>query len=124
MAEERNWNGRRFAKGVTWKWLAALVIVIVGIIGVGLATSNGNSSPSTRGLRNDKLTQMEHQGTMQAMLEQHQNMMEQMRAGLSPQMLQLMDDDPMWKAMRSGDFTQMMQDQQEQVDRMLGRGAP
>jgi len=124
MAEQRSGNGPRFANGATWKWLAAFVIAIVGIIGVGLATSNGNSSPSARGLRNDELTQMEHQGTMQAMLRQHQNMMEQMRAGLSPQMLQLMDDDPMWKAMRSGDFTQMMQDQQQQIDRMLGRGAP
>lgn len=61
---------------------------------------------------------------MQQMLEQHQSMMEQMRTGLSPQMQQLMDADPMWKLMRSGEFTNMMEDQQQQIDRMLGRGAP
>jgi len=71
---------------------------------------------------------MEHTGTMATMLQQHQNMMEQMRAALSPQMQQRMDTDPMWQSMRSGDFTQMMQDQQQQIDRMLGSsltcGAP
>lgn len=48
-----------------------------------------------------------------------------MRVSLAPPMQQLMDADPMWQAMRSGDFTKMMEDQQQQqIDRMLGRGAP
>lgn len=36
-------------------------------------------------------------------------------------MQQLMDADPMWKLMRSGEFTAMMEDQQREIDRMLGR---
>lgn len=63
-------------------------------------------------------------GRLQGMLEQHQQMMEQMRVSLSPQMQQMMDADPMWQLMRNGDFTQMMEDQQQQIDRMLGRGVP
>jgi hypothetical protein len=43
---------------------------------------------------------------------------------LTPQLLQRMDADPMWKLMRNGEFAQMMSDQQEQIDRVLGRGAP
>ena len=66
---------------------------------------------------------MEQNGNTEVMLQHHQNMMEQMRVGLSPQMQQLMDNDPMWKLMRSGDFTQMMQDQQQQIDRSLAAAA-
>jgi hypothetical protein len=35
-----------------------------------------------------------------------------------------MDADPMWKLMRNGEFARMMVNQQDQLDRMLGRGAP
>jgi len=118
------WNGSRFTKTGMWKRRLAVVIVISGIVGVALAARNGGPSPATGELRNDRLTEMQQDGTMQAMLQRHQNMMEQMRASLTPQMQQRMDADPMWKTMRSGEFTQMMEDQQEQIDRMLGRGAP
>ena len=120
----REWNGRRFVTAGHWKWLLAAVVAVVALVGVGLAAGGSGTAPSTSGLRNDKLTQMEHSGTMQVMLQQHQNMMEQMRVSLSPQMQGIMDADPMWKTMRSGDFSQIMQDQQQQIDRMLGRGAP
>ena len=95
---------------------------MVGIIIAGLATCDNDqgAKSSASGLCSDKLTQMERSGSTQAMLEQHQSMMEQMRVGLSPQMQQLMDGDLMWKLMRSGDFTQMMQDRQQQIDRSLG----
>ena len=128
MDEHRTWNGGQFIKRGHWKWVVPLVVVIIGLVAVGVATRGGNSNSRASGLCNDKFTQMEHSGTMSTMLKEHQNMMEQMRAGLSPQMSQLMDADPMWKSMRSGDFTRMMQDQQQQIDRMLGSpstcGAP
>lgn len=120
MGEKRKWNGSRFTKSGRWKWVVPVVVVFVGLVAVGLATRGGSSNSRVSGLCNDRFTEMEHSGTMSTMLKEHQNMMEQMRAGLSPQMLQLMDRDPMWKSMRSGDFTQMMQDQQQQIDRMLG----
>ena len=123
-ASTRKWNGRRFVTAGHWKWLLASVVAVIALVGVGFSLGRSGSEPSTSGLHNDKLTQMEHSGTMQVMLQQHQNMMEQMRVSLSPQMQGIMDADPMWKSMRSGDFSQMMQDQRQQIDRMLGRGAP
>lgn len=126
MVESKKWNGGRFTKGVHWTWIVVLVVVIVGFVAVGLATSSGggsSSSSAASGLCSDKLTQMEASGAMATMVQTHQSMLEQMRAGLSPQMQQLMDADPMWKSMRSGDWTQMFQDQQQQIDRMLGSTA-
>ena len=114
----------RRTKKVLW---ASLVVAVLAVIGLTVAVIAAGSSSSTGGMasmRHDRLTRMEQSGQMQSMLEQHQAMMEQMRAGLSPQMQQRMDADPMWKLMRSGEFTQMMEDQQRQIDRMLGRGAP
>lgn len=128
MDEQRKWNGGRFIKSGHWKWAVPVVVVIIGLVAVGFATRGTSSSSRANGLCNDKFTQMESSGTMAAMLKEHQNMMEQMRAGVPPQMLQLVDKDPMWKSMRSGDFTRMMQDQQQQIDRMFGSpstcGAP
>lgn len=128
MIEKRKWNGGRFIRSGRWRWVILLVVVSGSVVALGLTTRGGSSSRSASGLCNDKLTQMETSGTMAAMLQQHQNMMEQMRASLSAQMQQRMDADPMWQDMRSGDFTQMMQDQQQQIDRMLGSrptcGAP
>jgi hypothetical protein len=105
------------------KWLIALGVLLITLIVISLATSD-NSGPSTTGLRNDKLTQTIENGSMQRMLEQHRSMLEQMRSGLSPQMQQLMDADPMWKLMRTGELTKMTEDQQQQIDRMLVRGTP
>ena len=106
-----------------WKWLVLLIGLLVVVIAIGLVTSdndrNSKSTAASSALCSDKLLKMERNGTAAGMLEQHQTMMEQMRAGLSPQMQQLMDADPMWKLMLSGDFTQMMQDQQQDIDRML-----
>ena len=128
MVETSKWNGGRFVNSGRWRWLLLLVVVSGSVVALGLTTRGGSSSPSSSGLCKDKLTQMEHTGTMATMLQQHQNMMEQMRAALSPQMQQRMDTDPMWQNMRSGDFTQMMQEQQQQIVRMLGStptcGAP
>jgi hypothetical protein len=108
-----------------WWWLGLLGVVLLalGII-IGVAIAGSDSGPSTEGLRRDRLTHLVETGQAQDMLDQHQTMMEQMRVDATPQMLQLMDADPMWKIMRNGEFAQMMVDQQEQIDRMLGRGAP
>ena len=115
------WNGHRFVKHGRWKWVIVLLIVVGGVVGVVVATSGGgrSSSPAS-GLCNDRLTQMEERGAMQAMTEQHQRMLEQMRVAVTPQMQLLMDADPMWKLMRTGEWTEMFEDQQTQIDRMLG----
>jgi len=108
-----------------WWWLGLLGVVVLAlgvIIGVGISSSD--SGPSTEGLRRDRFTHLVETGKAQDMVDQHQTMMEQMRVDATPQMLQLMDADPMWKLMRNGEFARMMVNQQDQLDRMLGRGAP
>ena len=121
MTPERMWNGSRFTKRGRARWVALSLLLTVGtIVGLAVATDTGGSGTSASGLCNDKLTQSERSGTTQAMLAQHQHMMDQMRASLSPQMQSIMDADPMWKSMRTGEFAQEMQDQQQQIDRMLG----
>jgi len=110
--------------GKRW-WLGLLSVAVLAlgvIIGIGIAGSD--SGPSTEGLRRDRFTHLVETGRAQDMLDQHQGMMEQMRVDATPQMLRLMDADPMWKLMRNGEFARMMVDQQAQLDRMLGRGAP
>jgi hypothetical protein len=56
------------------------------------------------------------------MVQQHQAMMDQMRASLSPAMADLMNRDPMWQMMRSGAFIALLEEHEQDIDRMLGRG--
>lgn len=44
-----------------------------------------------------------------------------MRVSISPQMTQLMNDDPMWQMMRSSDYWSEMEQHAEDIDRMLAR---
>lgn len=108
-----------------WWWIGLFgaVFFAFGIM-IGIGSGRSDSGPSAQGLRNDRLTQMVQTGEAQGMLDQHQAMMDQMRVNATPQMLQLMDSDPMWQIMRTGEFADMMSDQQQEIDRMLGRGAP
>lgn len=113
----------RQREGKRWWWIAvfAVILLLLGF-GIGFAVRGSGSGPSTEGVRKDRVTQMVQSGEMQAMFESHKRMLERMRVDASPQMLQLMDADPMWKLMRTGMFTKMLEDWQKQVDRMLGRG--
>jgi hypothetical protein len=112
------------SEGRRWWWYAVLgVIVLLLGFGIGFVVKGSRSDPSTEGLRNDRATQMVQSGEMQAMFDQHKQMLEQMRVDASPKTLQLMDADPMWKLMQTGMYTKMLEDWQKQIDRMLGRGA-
>ena len=84
MSEKREWNGGRFIKSGHWKWVVPLVIVIIGLVAVGFATRGTSSNSRADGLCNDKFTQMEHRGTIETILKEHQNMMEQLRASSPP----------------------------------------
>jgi len=110
-----------------WWWIGTfgvILLTLVFVIGLSLGGVWHASGPSTRGLRNDRYTHMVQSGQAQKMLERHQAMLEQMRVDASPPMLTLMNADPMWKLMRNGEYTKMLEDQQRQIDRMLGKGAP
>lgn len=105
-------------------WISLFAVIALAItLGVALIIG-GDTNGSTAQLRDDRLTRMERTGETKQMLEAHQSMMEQMRAGLSPEMQQRMDADPMWKLMRTGEFARMMEEQQQAIDRMLGKGSP
>ncbi len=108
-----------------WVWIGfyGVILIAFGIM-VGIGIDRSGSAPSAEGLRNDRFTHLAQTGEAQSMLDQHQAMMEQMRVDATPAMLQIMDNDPMWQIMRNGEFAEMMSDQQAQIDRMLGRGAP
>ena len=60
----------------------------------------------------------------QEMVDEHQHMTELMRVDTSQQMITRMDADPMWASMRNDAFTSTLEDEQADIDRMLGRGAP
>lgn len=111
-------NGRR-------SWLVVGVIVaILFAAWIGWAVADRGGGGTTSGMQETKFGRMLDRGQMQAMMDQHRQMMEQMRVNASPQMLAQMNADPMWQLMRNDEFTKMMEDQQRQIDRMLGRGAP
>jgi hypothetical protein len=56
------------------------------------------------------------------MVEQHQAMMDVMRVNAPPEMLRLMNEDPMWQMMRSGDYVRLLEQHEQNIDRMLARG--
>jgi len=112
--------------GKPW-WIGTfgvIVLVLVVVIGLSLGGVGATSSRSTAASRNDQFPHQDQSGQAQAMLDAHQQMFEQMRVAVSPGMLQLMDADPMWKLMRTGEYTKMLTNQQQQIDMMLGKGAP
>lgn len=71
-----------------------------------------------------RITQMEASGEMHDMAERHRQMLERMQQNASPAMQTLMNDDPMWQMMRSGEWARLDEEHQEDIDRMLGRGQP
>lgn len=92
------------------------VIVTVGIVAAG--DGEGRKQPTQVG----QLTQLEQSGEMHAILERHRQMLEQMQANVSPAMLQLMQNDPMWQMMRSTDWARLDEEHQADLDRMMGKG--
>lgn len=117
-------NPRRSAWAVSAALIAGVIVAVLLGAWIGWALTNGNDGGANPGLRQTKIDRMLGSGQIQAMLDQHRQMMEQMRVDASPQMRARMDADPMWKLMRNDEFTKMMEDQQQQIDRMLGRGSP
>ncbi|HVT75868.1 MAG TPA: hypothetical protein VHD87_02475 [Acidimicrobiales bacterium] len=101
---------------------AALVgsVVTLGVTSTGHDGDGGDTTPATVG----RITRMEQTGQMQAILEQHRAMLQQMQADASPAMLDLMNNDPMWKMLRSEEWSQLDAQHQADIDRMLGKGAP
>ena len=105
----------------------ALLIVIAGIFGaiitagiISAADDDGDDQRAPVG----RITEMEQSGEMHEILEKHRIMLQQMQDNASPAMLELMNSDPMWQMMRSGEWARMDEQHQADIDRMLGKGQP
>ena len=124
----------------TWIVLGAMVaftlvpvLIVVGVLIGASGGDDGVSAPmtttttapppvTTEDLGDDRFTSMEASGDARTMVEQHQAMMDQMRVNATPAMLQLMNSDPMWQMMRSGEYIRLLEEHEENIDRMLARG--
>lgn len=110
-----------------WWWIgtaALIVILVAGSAAVGSAIGHNSSKSSSARLPRDQYTQMVQSGQMQQMFDQHERMLERMQIDVSPQMLSIMNADPMWKLMRSGMYTKMLEQFQQQLNQSLGRSSP
>ena len=87
----------------------------------GRAAVTATTEPAAD-LAGDELAVLEAEGEVRTMAELHQGMMDQMRVNASPQMVQLMNDDPMWQMMRSGQYVRLLEEHEQNIDRMLGLG--
>ena len=112
-------NGRHWWIGLLGAYVAALTIMAgLAVSGAFPDTGTSNSRPHGGSAHTAQSEQD------RAMLARHQHMQEQMRLDTSPQMLDNMNADPMWDQMRNAEYTTMLEDQQDEIDRMLGKGAP
>ena len=110
--------------------LAALLVtgLIIGTTGaddgsaVRTRTGAMTHSPGTTAvLAVDRLAELEASGEVRTMMDLHQGMLDQMRVSASPAMLELMDNDPMWQMLHSGDYVRLLEEHEENIDRMLAR---
>lgn len=119
--------------GAVFAFVALPVLIVVGVlIGAGggdyptatpmTTTTTAAPVPTTEAPTEDRLATMEAGGRARTMVEAHQAMMDQMRVNATPQMLQLMNSDPMWQMMRSGEYVRLLEEHEENIDRMLARG--
>lgn len=75
-----------------------------------------------RAVGEDRFAVLEADGHVGTMVEQHQAMMDQKRANATPQMLELMNNDPMWQMMPSGEYLRLLEEHEANIDDMLARG--
>lgn len=111
------------------------VAVIVVVIALSSNTDPGDSSgtstdtaepvattaTTTMPAGPNRLMEMERNGELHAMLQQHQEMMQRMQVDASPQMLEIMRNDPMWQMLDSGEMITLMEEHQEDINRMLAQ---
>lgn len=123
--------------GAVFAVLVAPVLIGAGVV-IGARVSDDTAAPSTTTpvtttttaapavtageLADDQLAALEAGGEVRTMMDLHQGMMDQMRVSATPQMLQLMNADPMWQMMRSGQYIRLLEEHEENIDQMLARG--
>ena len=100
--------------------VAAAAVASILLVGCASDGADNGAGVAATG----RMTQMEASGEMHDMAERHRQMLERMQQDASPAMLELMNNDPMWQMMRSGEWARLDEEHQEDIDRMLGRGQP
>ena len=108
------------AKPILASIAALILILLAALVGLGVIASR-NDAGTTGMHMPGRMTEMERSGRMHEMLQDHQDMLDRMRSDASPQMLEMMKDDPMTQMMRSGEMIRMQEQHQAELDRMLGR---
>lgn len=118
--------------GAVFAFVALPVLIVVGVLigarggddptAARMTTTTAAPVPTTEVPAQDRLAALEADGGARTMVEAHQAMMDQMRVNATPQMLQLMNSDPMWQMMRSGEYIRLLEEHEENIDRMLARG--
>lgn len=102
-----------------WKVaMAFTAVVVVALLGIVLAVNGAEDGTNSEPV--GRLTEMERSGEMSDIWEQHRQMIERMQEDASPAMLEIMNNDPMWRMMRTPEWAQMDARHQEDIDRMLG----
>ena len=104
-----------------YKASLALAIVLASVaITAGIAAIT-RSRDAPEPVPVGELTQMEQSGDMHDVLERHRQMLQRMRDVATPEMLELMNNDPMWQMLRRQDWARLDEEHQADIDRMLGQ---
>lgn len=122
---------------IRWLTAAATAIVVVTLIAVLALNADNDSVHQNTGINPqatadatlhpaatespDRLMEMERNGELHTMLQQHQQMMLRMQASASPQMLEIMRNDPMWQMLESGEMIDLMEQHQADISQMLAQ---
>ncbi len=94
--------------------LAALAGAVLALL---IVTAGDGSDPEPV----SRLTRMEQSGEAHDMLERHRTMLEEMQQNVSPEMQRIMNEDPMWQMLRSGEWARLDEQHRADLERMLGK---
>jgi hypothetical protein len=109
------------AKPILASVAALILILLAALVGLGVIAAKNDDTTTTGMHAPGRMMQMERSGQMHEMLQNHQEMLDRMRSDASPQMREMMKNDPMTQMMRSGEMIRMQEQHQAEIDRMLGR---
>lgn len=104
-------------RSIPRSWTVALGVGLALVIAIALLITGFGGDDESSGA--GRLTRMEQSGELHEMLEQHRQMILRMQDDASPAMLELMNNDPLWKMMRSPEWARLDEEHQEDIDRML-----
>ena len=113
--------------------LAAVALVPVGMVSAVFAGASGTDPADTypprvsvtqspTGIATEAMSAPVIVQSPPDMIQQHHAMMDQMRSSVSATMNELMNSDPMWQMMRSSALIGDLEQHEQDIDRMLGRG--